>query len=142
MARFAFRKSTLVARKKTLCACVHVCMCTCMCELGLAAERAGREATLNAGRPVGGCYYSRGSMMKYIFILQSNYICSVPTLCEDFHVFFLNLKILFISQVYKIRTLPIFPFLFLSFPSSLPSFFPFFKTQGNCRSGYLSSFLK
>jgi len=74
---FAFRMISLVARKKTLCVCV--CVCVCVYVLGLVVERAGKKTTLNAGRPAGGCCYSHGSVMKYIFILHSNYICSVST---------------------------------------------------------------
>jgi len=77
MAGFAFRMISLVARKKTLCVCV--CVCVCVYVLGLVVERAGKKTTLNAGRPAGGCCYSHGSVMKYIFILHSNYICSVST---------------------------------------------------------------
>ena len=104
MAGFSFRMITLVSRKKTLCVCAHVCVCmhvhvcarvrmcvcmcvcmcmhvcVCVCVLGLVVERAGKKTTLNAGKPAGGCCYSHGSVMKYIFILHSNYICSVSTL--------------------------------------------------------------
>ena len=157
MAGFAFSMISLVARKKTLCVCVCVCvrvhMCVCVCEyacmyacacvcvcvcvyvLGLVVEKAGKKTTLNAGRPAGGCCYSHGSVMKYIFILHSNYICSVSTLwwlpCT-----FLRFKILFLFQVYKMRTIPnfffsvFFCFLFLS-SSSLLSFF--FLSLYSCR---------
>ena len=63
-----------------VCMHVHACVCVCVCVLGLVVERAGKKTTLNAGKPAGGCCYSHGSVMKYIFILHSNYICSVSTL--------------------------------------------------------------
>ena len=72
-----------------VCMCMHVCvharvyvgarLCVCVYVSGLVVERAGKKTTLNAGRPTGGCY-SHGSVMKYIFVLHSNYICSVSTL--------------------------------------------------------------
>ena len=73
-----------------VCMCMHVCVrarvcvcaraCVCVYVSGLVVERAGKKTTLNAGRPTGGCCYSHGSVMKYIFVLHSNYICSVSTL--------------------------------------------------------------
>lgn len=61
--------------------------------------------------------------------LQSNYICSVPTLCDNFHVFLKIMYFIHISRTIYKDYIPFFPSLFLlSFLP--PSFLPFFSK--NC----------
>ena len=154
MGGFAFRIITLVARKKTLCVCVHVCVCVsvhacmhvhaCMCAracvcvcarvcvcvcVGLGGGESREENNTKCReanwRLLLQSWFSDEIHFRSAFKLYLFSVYSVMT-----SMYFLTFKILFLFQVYEMRTVPnFFSFLF-SFPFPfflLPPFFlPFF----------------